>query len=352
MENQINIKKAWESVWAGKKLFYWIWPITFVLSVVILFFCIPSYYTCRVVLTPETKDASAGGMLSSLGASFGLDLGSVSAQEAIYPILYPDVVNSHDFLIGLFDVQLKTSEGDFEGRCYDYWQKFFIRPFWEKWKGKLIHMISFGEARQNGGDPNAKPGDKLNPFWMNKSQLGVISLMQKHIVCTVDKKTEVISLAVTAQDKLVCATLAEAVCEHLQDFITEYHTQKSKQDTTYYGVMIRNAQANYQNASKNYSQYCDSHSGLALERYKIEAQRLEDEMEMHKATYIGFQKQMIAAKAKLQEDTPAFTIITSATVPPKPAGPHRIRTILLLLILATGGGMVWLARKDLFPNLF
>ena len=54
--------------------------------------------------------------------------------------------------------------------------------------------------------------------------------------------------------------------------------------------------------------------------------------------------QLEAMKAKLQERTPAFTTLKSATVPIKPAGPKRMIFVAGMLILGTIVTSLWLVR--------
>jgi uncharacterized protein involved in exopolysaccharide biosynthesis len=56
--------------------------------------------------------------------------------------------------------------------------------------------------------------------------------------------------------------------------------------------------------------------------------------------------QMQTADAKLQEATPAFTIIESASIPFKPAGPKRTLIALLMSILSFFILSVWLLVKN------
>jgi uncharacterized protein involved in exopolysaccharide biosynthesis len=79
----------------------------------------------------------------------------------------------------------------------------------------------------------------------------------------------------------------------------------------------------------------DSHSGINLEKYRIEAQNLETEMEIKQAAYTSFQKQYLATQARLQENTPAFTVLQSSTIPLKPAGPKRMIFVLGMIFFAT-----------------
>ena len=58
-----------------------------------------------------------------------------------------------------------------------------------------------------------------------------------------------------------------------------------------------------------------------------------------------------AAKAKVQERTPAFTIVKGAAVPVKASGPKRMIFVLSMLFLAFIATTLYIAKaelKDLF----
>jgi uncharacterized protein involved in exopolysaccharide biosynthesis len=57
-------------------------------------------------------------------------------------------------------------------------------------------------------------------------------------------------------------------------------------------------------------------------------------MQLKYNIYTAMNSQMQTAAAKLQEATPAFTVIQSASVPVKPAGPKRVFISLGVMILA------------------
>ena len=61
----------------------------------------------------------------------------------------------------------------------------------------------------------------------------------------------------------------------------------------------------------------------------------ETEMQIKQAAYTSFQKQYLATQARLQENTPVFTVMQSASVPLQPAGPKRMIFVLAMLFLAT-----------------
>ena len=62
--------------------------------------------------------------------------------------------------------------------------------------------------------------------------------------------------------------------------------------------------------------------------------------------YTQIAAQLLAAEAKVQENTPAFTTLQSATVPVKKAGPKRGRICLIILLFAFLGTSAWILYKE------
>lgn len=52
------------------------------------------------------------------------------------------------------------------------------------------------------------------------------------------------------------------------------------------------------------------------------------------------------AMAKVQENTPAFTVLNNSTVPTKPAGPKRSRFVLGMLIFITFIMIIWFSKDE------
>ena len=286
---------------------------------------------CTEVL--RMQDFGSSGTLQTLASTFGFNMQSMSGSDALRPYLYPDIISSPNFLINLFDIPVYTADESFNGTYYDYLLTHQKSAFWRRWKNTIILWLSPKEKEVKV--EKAEEGNEKSVFCLNKKQWTAIKMMDANISCTIDKKTDVITLNITAQDKIVSAIVADSVCAALQTFIVDYRTAKSRSDLTYYEGVMREAYAEYQRASEAYIRYVDSHSGINLEKFRIEAQNLETEMEIKQAAYTSFQKQYLATQARLQENTPAFTVLQSSTIPLKPAGPKRMIFVLGMIFFAT-----------------
>ena len=70
-------------------------------------------------------------------------------------------------------------------------------------------------------------------------------------------------------------------------------------------------------------------------------------MQLKFNTYSTLMTQYQAAKAKVQERTPAFTVVKGAAVPVKPTGPKRMLFVLGMVILAFFGTIAYLLKEDI-----
>lgn len=340
----IDLGHVVRKLWGKKKFFFIVWPIVFVLSCVIIF-PEPRYYTSEVCLAPESSDASiAGGGLSSIASSFGINIGGLDNHDAIYPMLYPELFDSPEFIVSLLDINVKTVDGELSTDYYTYLRKHqkynaLTKPFSDLMK-KIKNSFSDKKPSTNGEK------GKLNYFQMSEEDYNLCLGVMDKIQCQHDKKTDVIKIMVKDQDPLICATLADSVMHRLQNFIIMYRTSKARLDVDYYQHLVDSTKAEYDMTAQQYAQYCDSHKDVILQAYLQKRDELENDLQFKLNAYTAMQTQLQAMKAKVQERTPAFTTLKAATVPVKPAGPKRMIFVAAMLFLATIATSGWLLRDE------
>jgi hypothetical protein len=332
-----------------KKSFIRILSITFVVSCLIIF-PQPRYYACEVKLAPEYGSSSPADGIGSLAASFGFDLSNMQNSDAIYPLLYPELFESPEFLVPLFDIKVNTLDGKLSANYHDYLKKHQKKnPLTYPFRKAFGFVRKLFDPEEKSG--TAKKGTAINPFRMNKKDFGLMTEITDKVKCSVNKKNNVVSIVVNDQDALVCATLADSIRAHLQDFIINYRTSKARQDVIYYQGLRDSALMEYDYATARYSRYCDKHQNVILQAVISERDQLENDMALKLTKYQTVSGQLENAKAKVQEQTPAFTVIKSPTVPVKPAGPKRMIFVACMLALAALCSTIWYLRRLILSEL-
>lgn len=335
----IDLGKLIKKVWHEKKLFYKVWPITFVVSSLIII-CVPRTYTSEAKLAPEMGSSMAEGTLGSIASSFGFDLGNMQTSDAINPMLYPDLMDDNGFVASLFSIRVKDSEGEIDTDYYTYLRKYQDQAWWSAITTWIKKMLT----PKDNDDAKEKPFD---PYYMSKVDDGVAEMIRDMVSFSLDKKTGVIGITVKAQDKLICKTVNDSVSKRLQEFITEYRTKKATIDVEYYAQLRQEALKEYDSARIAYAIYADANANPVLQSVKGKVEQLENDMALKFNTYSTLNAQYEAARAKVQERTPAFTTLQGAKVPIKPTGPKRVIFVIAMLFLATMVSVIYVIKDDL-----
>lgn len=330
MENEsdvIDLKRIFSLLWSNRKKFYKLWGLVFILTYGLLLF-VPRYYTTTTRIAPELGSAMDMGSLGDLASSIGLNFGDASHSDAISPLLYPDLMDDNGFVAKLFDIHVTSVDGEIDTTYHDYLAKYQKYAFWKKWMGKLKKLIiKKNEIKGSQGE--------YDPYYVSRKEDGLMKLIRSNISFQFDKKTFVVTIKVKAQDPLICRQVADATRIKLQDFITEYRTTKARFDLEYYQKLADDTKSEYEEACIKYSRYADSHLNMSMSTYNNQLDNLQKEMEQKYTSYTAVITQKEAAKARVQESTPAFTTLQGASVPVKPAGPKRMFIVITMLFLSS-----------------
>lgn len=344
--------------WKHRTLYYKVLVVTFVVACIVGF-SIPKTYKCEVMLAPELSTSSSNSnSLLSLASSYGLRLGSSSMignSDALFPTLYPDMMISTDFLTNLFPIQIRQVDSLTTKSYYDYLLNDQKRAWWSAAIGSVIGGIAdlVSGMFESDEDSLELDGTHVNPFMLSEDQTRIAKIVANKVVCDVDQKTLVITIDVTDQDPLVCATVADSVKKRLQDFITDYRTNKARIDLKYYDKLCRESKANYDKARQKYADFVDSNNDLILQSVRSKQTDLENEMQLQYNAYSNYSSLRQGAEARVQQATPAFTTLQNATVPVNPVGPRKKRIVLIFFFLAIMGTTAYLLHKEneLLPML-
>lgn len=310
---------------------------------ILLTFTSVKKYTVEVMVAPESSESSSlAGNLGSLASMVGIDLSS-SSGDAIYPLLYPDIVESLPFLTSLMNVKVMTQDGI--DTTYAYYQAKIQKKFWfsemtkfpKRAVGKLVKLF---KKDQTVGDPYV-----FDPYRLSEKQLNQIDALKGKIYVFVDKKTEVITLSFTDPDPEIAAVMAERMETELERIVTEYRTKKALKDCQYMEKLYNESKIEYEKAQTEYAEFVDHNRNVTLERVLIERQRLEAEKDLKNTLYSQWAQQLLLSQAKLQQHTPVFTTLKPSTVPALPSSMRRLYMLALFGLLGFGLAVCWVLLK-------
>lgn len=338
-EQEIDLLELTLKIWAERKFILKICCYVVVVGLVVAF-SIPKEYTATATIAPEMSDGKSGGGLSSLAAMAGINMNISSSADAIYPDLYPDIVSSTPFIISLFNVPVKDLKEEIDTTLYSYLDEHQRAPWWSmiisapfKVLGWVVSLFKEDEETKDTA---------LNPFHLTKNEAGIAQFLSKCINVSVDKKTGLTTLSVTMQDPRIAACMTDTVMQRLQAYVTQYRTNKARQDFEFQKKFFDRKKKEYEKAQDEYAKFADANKNIILLSYKAEQERLENEMRLAYNVYTSVAQQLQIAEAKVQEITPVYTIVEPATIPIKASKPSKAMILIGLVFLAGVGCIGWI----------
>ena len=340
---KIDLIEMAQKIWSERKSLAKSCSIAAILGIIIGF-SIPKEYTTTITLAPEIP--SGGKSMNNISALAGfasINLGGNQNGDALSPELYPDILSSTAFTTELFNIKIKDSKGKLDTTIYEYLTNHQKYPWWE-----YLFKLPFTIMNLVSPSNEVNTGTKVNAFHLTKEQNKIVKKLTQDIKISIDKKTSIISLSVTMQDPLIAATITDSVMVKLQNYITNYRTNKARIDLAYAEKIHNEAKQKYYKAQQEYAQYIDRNQNIRLKSVEAIQERLQNEMNLEYNLYNQTAQQLQLARAKVQENTPAFTVIQSATVPLIPSKPSKkiILAGLIFLTFAFQSGWILLG-KDL-----
>lgn len=337
----IDLRLVSKKIWANKRLFYKTLPIAFILSCIYIL-GVPRTYDTKAMLAPEIDNSLSGGTLGSIAASFGLDLSDMQTSDAITPLLYPDLMEDNGFVTSFFNIKVKSIDGEINTTYYDYLKTKQKQTIW------FIPFYWFKELFKDEDKKTEESGNgKFDPYHLSRKDDEIAGAVRNNIKLSIDKKTGEITINTKAQDPLICKMISDSVKARLQEFITDYRTNKARNDYEYYKKLATDAKKDYERARQKYAGTSDANTKVALRSVELMLEDMENDLQLKYNTYTTINTQLQAAKAKVQERTPAFTIIQGAAVPVKPTGPKRMLFVIGMVFLTFIGTAFHIVRKDL-----
>lgn len=319
---EIDLLELFYKLWARRKTIL-IWCMWGVLAGLIIAFSIPKEFSTTVKVAPEATNGAraVSGGLGALASMAGINAGGATGSDAVYPQLYPDIVESVPFLMSLLDVPVKDRDNE-NYTVREILMEKTKGPWWGVIMGaprKLTGLVLGGGKKVKGDTV----GNKSSVFKLSGEDQSLVGMLRQRISASVDQKTNVISIRAQMQDPVVSAILADTVVARLREYVTNYRTDKARQDLRYAQKLNDEAQQEYYKAQQRLADYTDRNQNLATQSARITRERLENESSLAFNLYNETSLQVQGAKSRVQETTPVYTVITPATVPSAPISPKK-----------------------------
>ena len=336
-EQEIDIMELIAKLWKRRRTIL-IWCGVGAVLGLVAGFSIPKTYSASAVLAPEMEESMSSGV-SSIASMMGVNLDN--SVDAINFQLFPDVVSSTPFIYELFDLQVKTADGELETTLLDYMLEHQKSAWWSyvvKAPFKLLGWVKSWFEKKEEPDPDAA----LDMYNLPEKERGVVKFFAENIVVEMDKKTGKTTVSLEMQDPLVVTTVMNAIISNLKDYMSDYRTSKARQDAENLTVICEQRKQEYYAAQQAYARYSDANKNVILQSAQAERERLQQEMNLAFQVYSQVATQLEAARIKEQEAKPVFAVVQPPVVPLQKTAPSKVKYLVIFTFLAGCCAAAWI----------
>lgn len=290
--------------------------------------CTPKVYQTYVEIAPEfatDHNNDVENMLKLAGQTNFVR----KDVDAIYPLMYPEIVCSEGFCAELFKTKVATIDGKTETTYYDYLKNHRKQPFWQKpvdWIKKLF-----------ASSPKESVGEKEHKkdfVHLTREQKRIVEVVQSNVVCVVDRKMGILNIIVFDQDPMVSTLIADTISAHLKSFIIDYRTNKARTDYNFCKKAYEEAKVNYEEAKEKFVKFASANLNAQTTEIIVKRMELDHDVQAKRKIMESAEVQMFSMKAKVQESMPVFSVIQRPSVPTTHYSPKwQYVTIFLFVIL-------------------
>lgn len=348
-EKEINLIEIIQKLWSKRRFITKACIIGGIIGLIIGF-SIPKEYTTTVTLAPE-KSSGSTGSLGSLAAMAGINLQQNTSSE-ISPDLYPNIVKSTPFLMGLLNLQVIDEKQGINTTLSDYLSEYQKKTWWSYIFGLPGTVLGWFSSSEKGGDDIIAADSEKKVLALTREQKRVLEALKGSINVSVDKKSGAITLSSTMQNARISAMMVDTLTRYMQAYIINYRTEKARQDLVFTQKLYNESQEDYFKTQQKYAEYIDRHQNIVSASFRVTQERLQNEMNLAYNVYNQMAQQLQMAKMKVQDETPVYTVIQPAEIPLNAASPKKMSILIGLVFLVFIGVCCWIVFGKNFLKQF
>lgn len=308
---------------------------------------------------------SLTGMNFPVGGSSG-NLSAAARGRAPLPVhLYPDIVNSSEFLIDLIYRELEFSTLDTTITLYDYFTNFHETPVRDRtytFIGDVTIYLPFtifnylrravGNIRssfskkndslvtgQNSLAESAADVTDHRLLVISNRERSVIEQMRTRININIGSSTTIITTSLP--DPKAAALTNVLLVERIQDFMTEYRIEKARQNLEDTIAQYEEARKRYDEANYELARFLDENLNLRSNIAQLQETNLRDQRNLRLSVYNSLAQEVEQARLLLQQQIPVFNILEKPNIPNSPSTGASDLILVFSVVLGVFGGIAW-----------
>lgn len=337
-KDDINLFELIKVIWEGRKTIVITTLLCAFLGLFVFLFGAREYESNAILIQEQQQNIS---QTQRLAQQFG-GLGNVNTEPegVIPPSLYPRIIESADFLLGVVVNEVEFETLELSTTPLIYFNEIYEPPLTEK-SSKFLKNYTIGlpvtlysgirgllssSETETALSENIVEEDSRF-LSLNSEQRRAISMMRARI--TLEQDGNLVTFKVNMPDAKAAAELNDFVINRIQDYVVSYRIEKYRQNLEYAEKQREDAKERYEQAQLELARFRDQNINITTNVARARQEELQNRRDVTFNVYNSLSQEVERARIRLQEETPVFNVLQ------RPSLPHRVASgSRLLLVLS------------------
>jgi uncharacterized protein involved in exopolysaccharide biosynthesis len=340
--DEIDLIEVALKIWAERTLILKTVAVFFVLGIIIAFGSKKEYKSeCTFILDDNKGGSRVSGLLSQFGGLAGINLGGMESEGTISPDLYPNIVQSTPFLLGLLSDTIKVEKLDTAVTVYHFFDELdkpsltgYIKGYTIGLPGKILGLIR-KKNTETIVVPLAETFSKQDYIKLTQTQEDIVGALRERISISLDETSGILTLSVEMPDPVAAAEVARKVYNDLMVYLIDYKIDKAQADHKFIAARHEEARERYEREQEKLASFRDQNKNVTSAYFQTEEERMNANFQLAFNVYNGLAQQLEQSKIKVQEAMPVFKVVNPVKVPLEKSKPKR--SMILVVMIFLGG---------------
>ena len=330
-----------------------------VIGIVYYFLAERNYQVRAVVLpTTNTTGSSLGG-LGGLASIAGVNLSSNAKASTISVDLYPQIVNSTEFLRRLAEAKVNVQATSEPITYSEFLLNYHKPPALNLLKKYTIGLPSLIFNALSGGDDKSTKSSypqvqtlSTEPHLkkLTKEEMAVISKLANSIKLEINQKFGSVEISVEMQEAELSAQMAREMLELLQTRVHEFKTQKALEELSFLQERYSFKRKEYDSIQSELAKYRDENLVISTAQGRTKLEWLENEFSLHASVLQELAKNLETQELELSKQSPSFAVIQPVIVPLNPVKESKVLIFFISIVIGVcvSVGYIYLKEEYLY----
>lgn len=324
-ENEISLFDLIKMVWDGRRVVIASLVVFTVIGIFFYLFGPQEYKSESILIQEQQQSLSQAQRLAQQFGGFGGQ--NIQQEGVIPPSLYPSILESPDFLIGVVMHEVEFETEGMRMSPLVYFNEYYSLPLTESTVDFVINFTiklpvtlyrgvrSLFSGQSDTGPVYSDQQELKESRFINLNRYERFAMNKLKQRISLVQNGNLVTFSVSMPDANASAELNEFIVNRMQEYVIDYRIEKYRQNLNYVEKQQEEARERYEDAQLELAVFRDQNVNINTAVARTKQEELQNRRNVMFNVYNTLLQEVEQARIRLQEETPVFNVLQRPSLP-------------------------------------